>query len=57
MLPSFANGLGSSFSVALLGRLEEWIDRTVFPSETSEMLVLAFVAVAAVAVVDVLVES
>ena len=43
--------------MALLGRLEEWIDRTVFPSETSEMLVLAFVVVAAVAVVDVLVES
>ena len=43
--------------MALLGRLEEWIDRTVFPSETSEMLVLAVVAVAAVAVVDVLVES
>ena len=57
MLLSFANGLGSSFSVALLCRLEEWIDRTVFPSETSEMLVLAFVVVAAVAVVDVLVES
>ena len=54
---SSANGLGSSFSVALLGRLEEWIDLTVFPSETSEMLVLAFVVVAAVAVVDVLVES
>ena len=57
MLLSFANGLGSSFSVSLLGRLEEWIDRTVFPSETSDMLVLAFVVVAAVAVVDVLVES
>ena len=57
MLLSSANGLGSSFSVALLGRLEEWIDLTVFPAETSEMLVLAFVMVAAVAVVDVLVES
>ena len=57
MLLSFANGLGSSFSVALLGRLEEWIDRTVFPSETSEMLVLVVVVTAVVAVVDVLVES
>ena len=57
MLLSSANGLGSSFSVALLGRLEVWIDQTVFPSETSGMLVLAFVVVAAVAVVDVSVES
>ena len=43
--------------MALLGRLEVWNDQTVFPSETSELLVLAFVVVAAVAVVDVLVES
>ena len=43
--------------MALLGRLEVWIDQTVFPSETSEMLVLAFVIVEVVAVVDVLVES
>ena len=57
MLLSFANGLGSSFSVALLGRLEEWIDRTVLPSAPSDMLVLLFVVMAAVAVVDVLVES